>query len=333
MENKRIHWGIIGCGDVTEKKSGPAFYTLPNTALTAVMRRDGVKAADYAKRHHVQKWYDNASSLINDPEVEAVYIATPPDSHAQLAIESLKNGKPVYVEKPMALNYAQCIKMIEASALYKTPLFVAYYRREQPYFLKVKELLQNQAIGQVKHVSLSLIRTPLPDDYNKEKPWRLDVNKAGGGYFADMGSHQLDMLLFLFGPISSHRSLVLNKGGLYDPEDYVNAIFQFESGVTAQAIWYFAAPSPASEDCIEIIGTKGTLKFSIFDMTPIVVKTETEEQVYDIGKPAIVEAPMIEKVSEELVKGQYTAEALHDAAEVTRLIEEILSPYYNKATL
>lgn len=327
MEKNRIHWGIVGCGDVTEKKSGPAFYTLPQTSLTAVMRRDGAKAADYAKRHKVNKWYDKAEDLINDSEVEAVYIATPPDSHAELTIKALEKGKPVYVEKPMALTYTQCERMIQASEKYQTPLYVAYYRREQPYFLKVKEQLESGVIGEPKHVSLHLVREPLPQDSAPVKPWRLNFSQSGGGYFADMGSHQLDILLFLFGNVESQQSVVSNKGGLYDTEDYVSALLRFKSGVTVQALWYFTAPAGAHEDYVEVTGSKGSLRFSVFDITPIIVKTDKEVH-YDIGKPDIVEAPMISRISTELLSGSYCARGLQDAAEVTRLIEEILSPFY-----
>ncbi|NCB07478.1 MAG: Gfo/Idh/MocA family oxidoreductase, partial [Bacteroidia bacterium] len=96
-----VRWGIIGVGNVTEVKSGPAFYKTEHSKLVAVMRRDAEKAADYARRHGVEKWYSNATDLINDPEVDAVYIATPPDSHARYAMEAMRAGKPVYVEKPM----------------------------------------------------------------------------------------------------------------------------------------------------------------------------------------------------------------------------------------
>jgi len=99
---KTIHWGIIGCGDVTELKSGPAFQKVPGSKLVAVMRRNADLARDYAKRHGVARWYSDASELINDPQVDAVYVATPPDSHALYAIQAMKAGKPVYVEKPMA---------------------------------------------------------------------------------------------------------------------------------------------------------------------------------------------------------------------------------------
>jgi len=103
-----VRWGIIGAGNVTEVKSGPAFYKVENSRLLAVMRRNAEKAADYAQRHHVSKWYSNATDLIKDPDIDAIYIATPPDSHSKYAIEAMQAGKPVYVEKPMARNYSEC---------------------------------------------------------------------------------------------------------------------------------------------------------------------------------------------------------------------------------
>ena len=113
MNNRIINWGIIGCGKVTEVKSGPAFNLANNSKLVAVMRRTGKLAEDYAYRHNVPKWYDNANDLINDPEVDAVYVATPPASHKDYALAVADANKIVYVEKPMALNYSECLEMIK----------------------------------------------------------------------------------------------------------------------------------------------------------------------------------------------------------------------------
>ena len=110
-----VNWGIIGCGNVTEKKSGPAFNKIEGSRLVAVMRRDASKAEDYARRHGVPKFYSDATLLINDPDVNAVYIATPPDTHAKYAIETMRAGKPAYVEKPMARTIAECEEMIRVS--------------------------------------------------------------------------------------------------------------------------------------------------------------------------------------------------------------------------
>ena len=198
---EKIRWGIIGCGDVTEVKSGPAFYKIEGSELVAVMRRDGDKARDYAQRHQVPRWYDQADALIADAEVDAVYIATPPDSHAEYTIQVARAGKPVYVEKPMARNHAECQAMIAACQQAQVPLFVAYYRRTLPAFCKVKALVDEGAIGPVRYVSIELCQPAgeNPDDL----PWRVVPEISGGGYFFDLASHQLDYLDHLLGPISA----------------------------------------------------------------------------------------------------------------------------------
>ncbi len=129
---KIVRWGIIGCGDVCEVKSGPAFYKTAYSELIAVMRRDGKKAEDFAKRHHVKKWYTDAERLINDDEVDIVYIATPPNTHKQYAIEAMRAGKPVYVEKPITMNYEEYLELLQVSKETGQRLFPAFYRRGLP---------------------------------------------------------------------------------------------------------------------------------------------------------------------------------------------------------
>lgn len=328
MEKKKLHWGIIGCGNVTEKKSGPAFYRLPECALVAVMRRDAEKAAGYAVRHGVKKYYADAASLIDDPEVEAVYIATPPSSHAELTVLALEKGKPVYVEKPMATTYAECLAMVEASRRAGMPLYVAYYRRAMEYFKKVKQLVSDNALGKIGRVALGLRRPPSSADKGMPKPWRLEPAVSGGGYFVDMGAHQLDLLQFLFGSIERQESVVTNRGGWYEAEDRVDATFYFASGIVAHGTWDFAAPDGTEDDFIEITGESGSLYFSTFSMVPIRLVSGKEEKFFPIPKPEVVEEPMIGQITQELLTGHYSADALVDAVETTRLIEEILKPYY-----
>ena len=110
-----VKWGIIGAGDVCEVKSGPAFNKVPDSHLVAIMRRNEKKAADYASRHNVPKYYTSAEELISDPEVNAIYIATPPAYHEEYATETMKAGKPVYIEKPVTLNAEGCERLIQIS--------------------------------------------------------------------------------------------------------------------------------------------------------------------------------------------------------------------------
>ncbi|HEY7374191.1 MAG TPA: Gfo/Idh/MocA family oxidoreductase, partial [Polyangia bacterium] len=194
---RTIRWGMIGCGDVAEVKSGPGFQKAEGSALVAVMRRRGDLAADYARRHGVPRWYDDAAALIADPEVDAVYIATPPGAHERLALAVCAAGKPAYVEKPMARNLAECARMVDAFAAAGLPLFVAYYRRALPRFLRARDLIASGALGRLTGVRY---RQSGPYHHDVEArvregaalPWRLEAEHAGGGLFLDVGCHTLD---------------------------------------------------------------------------------------------------------------------------------------------
>ena len=189
MSEKIIKWGFIGCGEVTKTKSGPAFQKVEHSEVVAVMSRDGAKAKAYAKERGIKKWYDDAQELIDDPEVNAIYIATPPSSHATYAIMAMKAGKPAYIEKPMAQTYEECTRINRISQETGIPCFVAYYRRYLPYFQKVKELVENGSIGNVINVQIRFAQPPRDLDYNRENlPWRVQADIAGGGYFYDLAA-------------------------------------------------------------------------------------------------------------------------------------------------
>lgn len=299
-----IRWGFIGCGEATEKKSGPAFAKIEGSSIEAVMSRDATKAQSYAQRHNIGKWYVDAQALVDDPQVNAIYIATPPSSHATFAIMAMKAGKPVYIEKPMAASYEDCCRINRVSAETGIPCFVAYYRRYLPYFLKVKELLNNNAIGNVINVQVRFAQPPRDLDYNKGNlPWRLQpIISGGGGYFYDLAPHQLDLLQELFGVILDAQGYTGNRGGLYDVEDTLSACFRFENGVPGSGSWCFVAHESAKEDRIEVIGDKGMLCFSVFTFEPIRLHTEEGDTEFDIPNPPYVQLPLITSVVKHLQK-------------------------------
>lgn len=290
-----INWGFIGCGSVAEVKSGPAFNKIEGSKVVAVMRRSGEKARDYAQRHGINKWYDNAHSLINDTEVNALYIATPPGSHAEYAIASMKAGKPVYIEKPMAASYNECLEINRVSEETGIPCFVAYYRRTLPYFLKVKELIDS--IGKVLTIQVSFAIPPYDTDYDKENlPWRVKKEIAGAGYFYDLASHQLDLLDFLFGEISEVNGFAQNIAELYDVEDTVTASFRFNSGALGSGSWSFVAPKDSRTDRIYITGTEGMLSFSTFDFSPIIYETPIGKKEYEVENPENIQFFLIKDI-------------------------------------
>ena len=319
-----VRWGIIGCGNVTELKSGPALYKTEDSELVAVMRRDGDKAKDYARRHNVGRWYDDADALIADEEVNAVYVATPPDSHAEYTIQASSSGKSVYVEKPMALNYGQCVEMIEACDRAGVALYVAYYRRCLPDFLKVKELVDSGAIGEVRFVNVELYHAP-KDDVDPVNPvWRVLPEIAGGGYFMDLASHQLDFLDYLLGPISRAWGSKANQAGLYPAEDIVTAHFEFESGVLGTGTWCFSVSASSHTDRTQIVGDKGRIIYSSFDVEDVILETENGLERFKLPRPEHVQGPLIKTVVDALIgRGQCPSTGV-SGARTSRILEMIL---------
>jgi len=299
---KLIHWGFVGCGEVTEKKSGPAFSEVEGSDVVAVMSRNKEKARSYAERHHVKKFYTDAQELIDDPDINAVYIATPPSSHATFAIMAMHAGKPVYVEKPLAASYEDCARINRVSQETGVPCFVAYYRRFLPYFQRVKNIIDNGQIGNVTQVQIRFSVPPRDLDYNspKELPWRLQPDISGGGYFYDLAAHQLDLVQEFFGIIDRAHGYKANRAHLYEAEDTVSACFHFESGVVGSGSWCFVGHERAQEDCIEVVGEKGMVTFSVFKYDPIRLYTSEGEQEISVENPPYVQLPLIRSVIEDL---------------------------------
>jgi predicted dehydrogenase len=293
----QIRWGIIGCGDVCEVKSGPAFSKIPNSALLAVMRRDEAKAKDYAQRHNVPKYYTDASDLINDPDINAIYIATPPSSHEAYAIQSMQAGKPVYIEKPLTTNSASCERMIAAEKKYEVPTVCAHYRRGLPLFQKVKTLVQEGVLGNVRLIDLRLLQSPTVNVITKtDDNWRIDPNISGGGLFHDLAPHQLDILYWIFGePVSSHgRSL--NQSKTYAAPDVTSLEVLFTDDILLQGLWAFEVSSSAVIEQCKIVGDKGYLTFCFFGQPVLEVMTDSKTEKFAFTNPPHIQQPMIEQV-------------------------------------
>lgn len=293
---EEIRWGIIGCGDVTEKKSGPAFNKVAHSNLVAVMRRDAEKAADYAKRHRVAKWYNDATALINDPNVNAIYVATPPLQHEAYTIQALAAGKPVYVEKPISLNAAAAERILAVAAQYNTKLVVAHYRRFMPLFLKVKELLQENIIGNVRLVQLHFFQ-PLKAEViaQTEHNWRLDPTVSGGGLFHDLAPHHLDLMVYYFGAIQKSAGFAVKQQPDGKVHDLVTGQLLFENGIMFNGVWCFSAAPTTKKDVCEIYGSKGRISFSMFG-DQLTIATAAGEKKLNFPALPHVQQPMINEV-------------------------------------
>ncbi|WJE15119.1 Gfo/Idh/MocA family oxidoreductase [Halobacillus sp. ACCC02827] len=321
-----VRWGIIGCGDVTEVKSGPAFQRVENSSLVAVMRRNGAKAKDYAERHGVPKWYDKAEDLIHDPEVNAIYIATPPSSHKAYTIMAAEAGKPVYVEKPMAMDTKECEEMVAACEKHDVPLFVAYYRRSLPRFLKVKELIESGAIGDVRFASIQQTQRLMKKDENGAWPWRVLPEESGAGLFYDVGSHTLDLFDYLLGPLTKVKGAADNLADSYPAEDTVNAAFSFPSGAFGTGIWNFSSYTNKDEN--RIVGTEGEIRFSTFDEEPVVLLTESGEESFSIKHPKHIQEPHIRSITAELLGEGSCPSTGKTALRTNVVMDDLVHAYY-----
>jgi predicted dehydrogenase len=321
-----IRWGIIGCGDVCEVKSGPGFQKARGSALVAVMRRDAGRAADFAQRHRVPRWYDDARALVQDPDVDAVYVATPPGSHLEGVELACAARKPVYVEKPMARHTAECDAMLAACAAAQQKLFVAYYRRELPRFRKAKDLLDAGAVGTLTSISYRFASlTPAnagPD------AWRIDPKRSGGGVFPDMGSHVVDLLDFFCGPlpladVHGHASRLATPGVV---EDSVAFTFRTEAGVPGTAAWNFA--SAVAEDVLEFHGTAARLSLSITGNEPVRLQRASGTELFDLPNPPHVAQPLIQTIVDELLGRGTCVSTGASARRANAVLDRVLDAYY-----
>ena len=296
---RTIRWGMIGCGAVSEVKSGPGFYKANHSALAAVTSSDATQAQSFAARHGVAKVHNSNADLVADPDIEAVYIATPPSSHKPLALLAARAGKHVYVEKPMAMRFEECREIVDACEQHAVRLFVAFYRRAMPRFLKIKAWIDSGAIGEVRNVRAVQHQSPALEDLSRATlPWRLLPEVAGGGKFLDMGIHELDLFDLLFGAIEEVHGIASNQAGLYDVEDTVTATWRHASGVQGYGSWCYV--SGQGEDAIHIVGAKGTIDFEFFSDKPIRMTNAEGEHWADIPNPPHVQQPFIQSMVDDL---------------------------------
>lgn len=297
-KNNTIRWGIIGCGDVTELKSGPAFNLVEGSTIIAVMRRTSAKAADYASRHGIGKWYDNADELLHDAEINSVYIATPPAYHKEYALKALKLGLNVYIEKPVTLNEAEAIEIAEAAGKSTGKLSIAHYRRAVPMFLYIKDLLDRKEIGEVRAIQIRMWQPLKPALVaESDENWRLIPSLSGGGYFHDLAPHQLDLMLYYFGAPILLNGFSLNQSQESAANDHVAGLAIFKDNIVLNGSWSFNVEEEEEADECLIVGSKGSITFPFFGKTVLWQNEDSEDvQVIPFEHPKHIQQPMIEKV-------------------------------------
>jgi predicted dehydrogenase len=295
---KLIRWGMIGCGAVTEVKSAPAYALVEGFELSAVMGRRAEKVQDYAQRHGIETVFTQADELIFSDQVDAVYIATPPDSHLFYARKVAEAGKPCCIEKPLAPCQADGLGICRAFEVRDLPLFVAYYRRSLPRFNEIKKILDAGELGKIRQVSWNLSKPASAVDLAGTTNWRTDKTIAPGGYFDDLASHGLDLFAYLLGDFAEVKGIGENQQGLYSALDALSACWRHTSGVLGMGSWNFGCSTRA--DRVEIQGSLGRITFSIFDETPIRILGVQGEREMVIENPAHIQLYHVQNMAKQL---------------------------------
>ncbi len=298
---QQIRWGMIGCGSVTEVKSGPGFQKADGSTLVAVTSRTPQKARDYAMRHGIPKWYDNAQDLIDDEEVDAVYIATHPDSHSTYVMMVAASGKPVYCEKPLGISSRQSKGMVDFCNQRGVPFFSAYYRRALPKYLMIKRMIDSKRYGDVRAVHVFMQQTIKEEDKQNGGTWRVRPEVSGGGKFHDVGSHALDLIDWMLGPISEACGEAMNQSKVYKADDVVYGHFKTEQGIPGTGLWCFNTFK--DEDVTHIYLEKARISYSVLDIAqPITIATDNGIETIAVpDPPQHVAQPLIQTIVDQLL--------------------------------
>lgn len=299
MDKLNICWGLLGTGDVTKIKSGPGLYKNPNSILEGVYNRTKEKAMQFAFRHGVPKVFDSVEEMLKDEYIDIIYIATPPYTHYEFAMQCLEAGKAVYIEKPITMNYEEALA-IDAKAKEKNlPVYAAFYRRGLQKFIGIKELLDSGQIGAIRMVRVTHWAEPTEEEKRGELTWRLQKEMSGGGKFWDLAVHTLDILEFFFGKMTSFEGKVVNQGGYYEIDDTVITTFQYENGIVGTGSWCFVSDKNVEE--VFIAGEKGNLRFSVFGREAVILEKNGELEMINYRFPTHIAMPYQGSIVKELL--------------------------------
>ena len=323
-----VKWAMIGCGDVTEIKSGPGLYKSENLLLLGVFNRHKEKTLDYVKRHKIEKAYGSVDELLDDPQVDAVYIATPPDSHKDYAIRCLEAGKIPYIEKPLANSYKEALEIKTLADKLNIPVFVAFYRRGLEKFIQIKKLLDQNTLGKIVLVNVKhFMKADISEKNRETLPWRVKPEISGGGKFLDMGTHMLDCLIWFFGEMEMLDGIVENRGGYYDADDTVLANFKFKNGIVGNGTWSYVAEHQINE--VEIIGEKGRIVYDGLSVKDFTLFMNGEEAVFTYDSPEHISMPYQQAIITELTGGEKSFANFYEAVNLVKMTDGLLKGFYD----
>jgi len=323
MSTQIVRWGILGVGDVCETKSGPAFQKAPCSQLTAVMRRNGAKAADFATRHNVPKWYDSVDRLLADKDIDAIYIASPPRYHLEHALSAIAAGKHIYLEKPMAMSVDECRQIIAAEQRSGVKAVIAHYRRALPAFVKIDNMIKKGVIGHPRVAEVRIFQPPGDSSIaTSEQNWRWNPAVSGGGLFHDLAPHMLDLMLNYFGQPIKASGYSLRQNKKLPADDLVQGTILFPKDVIFQGCWSFGVAECAAQDSLTITGDRGQIRCDFFGEKVSVINAEGTRDFCFIN-PVNIQQPMIEQVVQYFLGNTPCPCSTHDGLTTIDLITKM----------
>jgi len=324
MKSDMIRWGLLGAGDIAHKRVARAIIDAPHSALTAACRRDEAKLREFCRVFGVERAYFKDEDLISDPDIDAVYVATPVDLHLPQTVAAAAHGKHVLVEKPMARTSAECDLMIAACRTQGVKLGVAYYRRFYPIVLRLKEILAAGEIGRPMAIA-ACTATSLSIPPGAGSAWRVVPEQSGGGSLMDVGSHRINLFLDMFGEVAEVKAFCHTLAGDYQGEDCASLILRFQSGAHGSLQCFFSTLANADE--FAIVGTKGRLLANPLNGSKLIVDLGTQERVEEHPPPANLHGPLVE----DFVKAILEDRPPRVDGEEGRLTNEVMEWAYQDA--
>jgi predicted dehydrogenase len=297
---KTVRWGLIGAGDIVKRRVADALRHGRGCGLVAVSRARGDRVDAFA-REVGARGYRDWRDLVRDPDVDAVYVATPVHLHAEQTIAAAQAGKDVLCEKPMAMDVEECDRMIAACRAGGVRLGIAYYRRFYPAVRRIREILDAGEIGDPVWTQMTAFE-PFDPPPGAPRSWLLQRSRAGGGPMADFGCHRLEVLVHFHGPVRRVTSIVANVVLRREVEDTAAALLQFERGPCAMlAVTHAAADR---QDTIDLFGTRGSIRVASLNGGDLVVRTGDLERRESHPPAANVHLPLVEDFVDALQHGR-----------------------------
>ena len=319
-----IHWGLVGTGAISNKRVGPALVDAKNSKLAAVCDVAEEALRSFASRFDIAHAYTSFDELLANPEVDAVYLATPVFLHAPYAIQALKAGKHVLVEKPMALTVSECEEMVRLARKTGKTLATAYYRRFFPKVQRARQLIEEGTLGKVVMV-VSVYHTWYNRPPGAPGGWRTEKARAGGGVLWDMGSHRFDLLIGLFGMPTQVWAVTETLIHDIEVEDTASVYMKLANGAQCVSTWQWS--SQTWVDHMAIIGSDGKIVMEPMDspnLTYYIGKGRSQERFdEEIPLPENVHLPMIQNFVDSVLAGKDPVEVGEEGLKVNRILAAI----------